>query len=115
MTSYHLTCDAENDLREVARYTLDTWGTDIFDQYRAGLSNTFAAIGNGTLISRQFSVRYAQLRVTKYRYHYVFFVKEDAAKAIIIGVIHEKRDIVSRLQERLSSKKKHKNKHIHKF
>lgn len=38
MTSYHLTYDAENDLREVARYTLDTWGTDIFDQYRAGVT-----------------------------------------------------------------------------
>lgn len=54
MTSHYLTTDAENDLREVARYTLDTWGTDIFDQYRAGLSDTFAANGNGTLVHGNF-------------------------------------------------------------
>tara|TARA_B110000211_G_C13660050_1_gene369804 strand:+ start:360 stop:539 length:180 start_codon:yes stop_codon:yes gene_type:complete len=38
---YKLTRDAENDLREVARYTLSSWGASTLKTYRKGLVKTF--------------------------------------------------------------------------
>ncbi|MBL4794477.1 MAG: type II toxin-antitoxin system RelE/ParE family toxin [Pseudomonadales bacterium] len=64
MPQFLLTKDAEQDLRDVASYTLNTWGKEVLEQYRSGLGR-----------------------------------KETP---IIIGVTHQKRDIVNRLSERLS-------------
>ncbi|WP_431687135.1 type II toxin-antitoxin system RelE/ParE family toxin [Hahella sp. NBU794] len=102
MNAYVLTKDAENDLRDVARYTMQKWGKKSLEEYRAGLAETFAAIGDNQVASRQFSANYPQLRAVKYRFHYIFYLTEGFTRPVIIGVIHEKRDIVSRLSERLT-------------
>ncbi len=102
MASYELSIDAENDLREVARYTLNKWGKDFLITYRNGLKAKFIEIGENTLLKRTFSDRFPDLLVTKYRYHYIFYITNGLEKPIIIGVLHEMRDIVSRLGERLN-------------
>lgn len=102
MRPYALTADAEQDLREIARYTLNRWGTKMLRQYRDGLKDTFDAIGTGKLAGRPFSRIFPDLMVEKYRHHYIFFLTDIRPTPVIIGVIHEKRDIVSRLGERLT-------------
>ena len=37
MLSYELSADAEIDLKEVARYTINKWGEKALQQYRSGL------------------------------------------------------------------------------
>ena len=86
--TYEFTKDAEKDLREVAQYTLNKWGKKALAEYRDGLKATF-------------SKTFPQLLVTKYKYHFIFYITEGMTKPVIIGVIHEKRDIVNRLSERL--------------
>lgn len=39
MKNFELTKDAEKDLREVARYTLNKWGREMLQEYRGGLKN----------------------------------------------------------------------------
>ncbi len=102
MRAYEFSKDAEEDLREVARYTLDTWGREQLTEYRQGLKKVFSSIGEQDIVARKFSKNYPQLRVTKYRYHYIFFIAEGVDKPIIIGVIHERRDIVNQLAGRLT-------------
>ncbi len=102
MQPFELSKDAEEDLREVARYTLKKWGKEQLAEYRQGLKDTFLAIGVQDIVARQFSKNYPQLRVTKYRYHYVFYIVDGVEKPIIIGVIHERRDIVNQLATRLT-------------
>ena len=102
MKNYRLTKDAERDLREVARYTLKQWGKAMFQGYRGGLKKTFEDIGKNNTISRQFSDDFPELLVTKYKYHFIFYLAESMEKPVIIGVIHERRDIVKRLTERLT-------------
>ena len=102
MTTYELSKDAEEDLREVALYTLDAWGKEQLTEYRQGLKETFNAIGIQDVVARKFSKNYPQLRVTKYRYHYIFYIAEAVEKPIIIGIIHERRDIVNQLARRLT-------------
>jgi len=100
--NFELTKDAEKDLREVARYTLNRWGREKLREYRDGLIKLFEEIGKNNVTKRQFSDHFPELLVAKYRYHYIFYLTENVTKPIIIGVIHERRDIVSRLTERLS-------------
>lgn len=102
MLPYELSQDAEKDLREVARYTLNEWGKKALEQYRGGLKKTFEAIAKNEAPKRAFSKTFPELLVTKYRYHYIFYIAENRDKPVIIGVIHERRDIVNRLSERLT-------------
>lgn len=101
MTNYILSKDAQVDLREVARYTKRKWGKEQLTIYRKGLKTAFNAIGNNNVVPKKLSARYPQVFVTKYRYHYIFYITKNVEKPIIIAVIHERRDIVNRLTERL--------------
>ena len=102
MKHYDLTKDVEKDLREVARYTLNKWGKEKLQEYRDGLKNTFNKIGKNEIQIHQFSKNIPELLVTKYKYHFIFYLTKNLEKPIIIGVIHERRDIVKRLTERLT-------------
>ena len=102
MPSYILSPDAQQDLKEIARYTYKRWGKDSFDAYRNGLRKTFNSIGKGNALKRPFLNAFPNLFVTKYRYHFIFYIHENAQKPVIIGVIHEQQDIISRLNKRLS-------------
>ncbi|MEW8625187.1 MAG: type II toxin-antitoxin system RelE/ParE family toxin [Candidatus Thiodiazotropha sp.] len=102
MQPYELTKEAEQDLREVASYTLNRWGKEMLTRYRDGLKSTFKAIATDGIYKHAFSKTFPELMVTKYKYHYIFYLKDNLPKPVIIGVIHERRDIVSRLGERLS-------------
>ena len=101
MQPYNLSSSAENDLLEIARYTLNTWGKEALEQYRIGLKNTFLKIAKDDILKRTFSTTFPDLLVRKYKYHYIFYIAKNRTTPVIIGVIHEKRDIVSQLNERL--------------
>jgi len=101
MLPYNLATAAENDLREIARYTLNTWGKEALEQYRIGLKNTFLGIVKNEVQKRTFSTAFPDLFVSKYKYHYIFYIVKNHTSPVIIGVIHEKRDIVNQLNERL--------------
>jgi len=82
-------------------YTLDRWGSDMRNQYRDGLKEAFRAIAARELPGRPFSSTFPHLLVAEYRYHYIFYLQGASTKPVIIGIIHERRDMVSRLKERL--------------
>jgi len=98
---YEISIDAENDLTEIAQYSLDKWGIKVFEQYKNGLIQTFNVIGNNEAIERVVSKTLADVFVTKYRYHFIFYLKSNNHKPTIIAVIHEQRDILKHLLKRL--------------
>jgi toxin ParE1/3/4 len=102
MRQYNITEDAEQDLREIARYTLSKFGPKQLEAYRQALNSTFNAIGRNEVIQCQFSIKRSDLLVTKCQHHYVFYIVEGVDKPTIIGVIHEARDIVVLLAPRLT-------------
>ena len=65
MGNYRLTKDAENDLREVARYTRKEWGQAVLQEYRGGLKKTFDAIGNSDVVNRNFSASHLSFLFTR--------------------------------------------------
>ena len=98
---YELSLDADQDLQDVARYTLNNLGKSFLLKYRNGLKAKFKAIAGNSIIKKTFSNQFPELYVTKYRYHFIFYLHKIDQKPLIIGVIHEQRDLVNRLSERL--------------
>ena len=101
MLTYELSPTAEKDIQEITRYTLNKWGGEYLDRYITGLKATFKTIGDGSVLNRKFSNRFPDVLVTKSHNHYIFYIREGLELPVIIGVIHERRDIVNRLSERL--------------
>lgn len=101
MSSYELSIEAEDDLRDIAEYTLKKWGNKIFEQYRRGLIKTFEAIANKEVIEKRVSKNLSDVFVSKFRHHFIFYLTALNQKPIIIAVIHEQRDILNHLVKRL--------------
>ncbi len=102
MKSYRLTRDAEQDLQNIANYTVKKWGVKALKTYHDGLGTTFNAIGSRDIVTRQFSDVLPHVFVTKFKYHFIFYLSKPNIKPVIIGVIHERMDIVNRLNSRLT-------------
>lgn len=99
MKAYQLTLAAENDLREIAQYTIREWGEQQAVQYASAISQTLQSIGSGQSVSRHFSERYPQLRVTRCEHHFIFYL--DQKVPCIIAVLHKRMDMLTRLMDRL--------------
>ena len=76
MHSYTLTREAENDLRDIAKYTLSKWGNTAFEKYKNGLEKTLIDISNADVISKSFSKSLPDIKVTKYKYHFIFYLQK---------------------------------------
>lgn len=101
MTEYELTPDAENDLREIARYTMRTWGVEQTRAYKGALLREFSGLAKGTARSRQPLPHRPEVRICRCEHHYVFSVHEEGEKPVIVAVLHESMDLIERLRERL--------------
>jgi toxin ParE1/3/4 len=100
---YQLTEDADDDLLGIARYTIKKWGIEQARRYEAALESRFAAIGRGTIQGRIFLKRRPEIRVTHCEHHYIFYVQRDKRCPLILAVLHEKMDLVVRLEKRLKA------------
>ena len=63
MLPYEITSPAEEDLKEIARYTQTHWGKKQSLHYAGLLEKCFQDIAPGTAQSHSFSERYPQIRV----------------------------------------------------
>lgn len=54
MPDYKLTTHAEQDLRDIARYTIDKWGMAQAERYEAILSKRFQEIAKGVVTPKHF-------------------------------------------------------------
>lgn len=102
MRPYELTSAAKADLREIVRYTIERWGEEQAEHYAKSLEAEFLKIASNKVVSRQFLPSYPQVRVTKCQHHYIFYVLRESNLPYILAVLHERMDLIHRLQERLS-------------
>ena len=102
MQAYDLTPAAAADLRSIARYTLREWGARQQQRYARQLEACCRAIGEDDAVSRTFSDRHPQVRVTHCRRHYIFHMRPPGRRPLIIAVLHERMDLLARLERRLA-------------
>lgn len=74
MTVYHLTPEAEEDLRCIARYTLEMWDEKQYFSYAKSFERRFQEISNRTVQPRMFSKRFPQVLMNKCEHHYIFYI-----------------------------------------
>lgn len=101
MLPYELTPSAQEDLREIARYTLTKWGKKQSLHYAELLETRFREIAARSAYSRPFSKRYSQILVSRCEHHYIFYVHPEGKPPRIIAVLHERMEMVTGLKNRL--------------
>jgi plasmid stabilization system protein ParE len=102
MLPYELTPLAEEDLKGIAQYTVKKWGVKQSLRYAELLENRFIEIADRIAYSRSFSKRYPQVMVSRCEHHYIFYIHPNEKVPCIIAVLHEKMDMLVRLENRLA-------------
>lgn len=101
MRPYELTKDAEADLEAIARYTIEEWGETQAESYLRKISQCFKKIAREKIVSRTFSEKFPDARVVRCEHHYIFYIFPEGEKPIVFAVLHERRDMLARLKDRL--------------
>ena len=101
MLLYELTGPAQEDLKDIARYTLTEWGEKQSLHYAELLEKSFCEIAARTVYSRPFSNRYPQVLVSRCEHHYIFYIHPERKTPCIIAILHERMAMLERLKNRL--------------
>lgn len=101
MIPYEITPAAEADLREIARYTRRQWGEARSRHYARILASCFQKIAAGEVVQRSFSDRFPELLAARCEHHFIFYLHPEGQKPEIIAVLHERMNLLARLQDRL--------------
>ncbi|MEE4297773.1 MAG: type II toxin-antitoxin system RelE/ParE family toxin [Wenzhouxiangella sp.] len=102
MKAFDLSRAAERDLQEIARFTFRRWGPTQVSKYRDHLSNRLDDIAAGALIGKPFSEKLPNVLVVHVQRHFMFYEQANRDRPLILAILHEKRDLVARLAERLA-------------
>lgn len=98
---YVLSKGAAADLREITRYTVDTWGAEQCRAYVAELEATARALAQGEGVFKDMSALLPGLRMAWSGKHCVFCLPRSGLRPIILAILHERMDLVARLKDRL--------------
>lgn len=101
MPNYELAQAAEDDLKNIALYTISKWGPKQLLRYGTLFDAHFEVIGKGKAKTRIFLARRPELRVSRVQHHYVFHLDRESQCPLILAVFHENMDIMARLRQRL--------------
>jgi len=98
---WHLTRHAEASLGDIARWTLDTFGSRQAAAYEQDLIDRCSAIAEGAAISQECRQLIdpnlpEDLRFTRSGGHFIVFV-EDANSITIVDFLHARSDLPSKL------------------
>ena len=99
--AYVLSTLAETDLRDIVRYSRKQWGDKRTRTYAKQLEHGADKLARGEGHYRDMSAVYPELRVAHVGHHYVFCLPRADAPALVVAVLHERMDIITRLKARL--------------
>jgi plasmid stabilization system protein ParE len=98
---YVLTDAAEADLRGIIRYTRKQWGAAQVRRYIGDLEAGIARLVAREGIFKDMSALHPALRMARCGHHYVFCLPREDASALIVAILHERMDLMTRLADRL--------------
>ncbi|MCH7624048.1 MAG: type II toxin-antitoxin system RelE/ParE family toxin [Nitrospinae bacterium] len=103
MPPYELTKEATSDLEGIFRYTINQWGEKQARIYSEKLGRCFRKIAGKKVVPRTFSETFPEALVTRCEHHFIFYIQPEREenRPIIFSVLHERMDLLARLQGRL--------------
>jgi len=91
VTEYRLSKATQNDLLAIARYTVQTFGTEQSKSYRDGFKTCFELIAENPKLGRAQDHIRLGLRCHDHKSHTVYYINTDRG-ILIVRVLHEKQD-----------------------
>lgn len=98
MPSFSVSKAANADIRSIARYTQDTWGSDQRRRYLEGLNDKFEMLAEMPEMAAERSDFSPPVRIHNYEKHLIIYMIA-AGGILIVRVLHESRDVPSRLSD----------------
>jgi len=98
---YRLTRSAAADLHKVVRYTMQQWGKTQCQAYIAQIEAAAKELAFGKGVYKSRDDLLPGLRVRRAGKHYLFCIPRRNKPALILAILHERMDMIARLQERL--------------
>jgi len=96
MADYRLSVEADRDVAEIARFTLETWDEAQVDRYLNGLHDTFRTLAQEpTLGTKSDEIRAGYFR-RRYRSHMIFY-KPSRDGILVVRVLHVRMDYLRHL------------------
>ncbi len=102
MSTYHVSEAAQEDLRDIKRYTLETWGTAQTKTYLLELMTTFTKLARRPKLGRLRDDLGLELRSHPVRHHLVFY-RQSQSDIEIVRVLHSNMDVSHRIGTSLPS------------
>lgn len=99
---YDLSQSAEDDLRDIVRYTRQLWGDSQARHYVAVLKSGIERVAAGQGIFKDMTAIHPRLRMVHCRHHYIFCLARENEPALIVAILHERMDLMARLSDRLT-------------
>ena len=101
MPDFEISAFAEEDLIGIARYTVKQWDAEQARRYADYFDVHFGMIANGKARTRTPIKSRPELLVSRGKKHFVFHLVRDNKCPLIIAVLHERMDLMTRLITRL--------------
>ena len=98
---YVVSKGAAADLRDIAKYTLANWGEAQCRSYIAELERAPEALAKGEGVFKDMGSLLPGLRMAACGKHFVFCMVQAEAPPVILAVLHERMNLMVRLQGRL--------------
>ena len=99
MANYILTNKAVDDLSEIWDYTVDTWSEKQADFYYQMLLDNCGEIAENPAIGRNYEGIVKLIYGHKAGRHIIFYRKLSINKVEITRILHEQRDLKTRIKE----------------
>lgn len=99
---YVLTAAAEADVRGIVRYTRQQWGDAQVRAYMDKLERGIARLAAGQGAFKDLRALYPALRMSYCEHHYIFCLRRENALPLIVAILHERMNLMTRLADRLA-------------
>ncbi|MDR3450619.1 MAG: type II toxin-antitoxin system RelE/ParE family toxin [Alphaproteobacteria bacterium] len=96
MAALRKTRQVEQDLIDIWLYTAEKWGEAQADKYLRALETRFEEISRGAV---PLKILAEAIRYVRCEHHFIFVLA--GKKPVVVTVLHEKMDLLTRLKKRL--------------
>ncbi|MBX9618398.1 MAG: type II toxin-antitoxin system RelE/ParE family toxin [Hyphomicrobiales bacterium] len=98
---YLLVKGASADLEDIIRFTNEQWGEAQCRSYIDQLERAATALAKGEGVFKELPSIHPMLRMAKSGRHFIFCLPRSGSVPLILAILHERMDIMARLQNRL--------------
>lgn len=94
--------EAQAELREIVRYSAQQWGAAQARAYARQIDEAATVLATGQGVFKDWGTVLPGLRVKAAGSHFVFCVLRPGKPALVVAILHQRMDLMARLQRRLA-------------